>query len=170
MQKILLTKKNNKGFSLVEVVMAIGVLSIGLLAVSQLFSKNLKEMMEIRDQTTAISLAQEGVELVRNYHDNRPPVLNSGIFGVDINPSGNVNLSDEGSPYTLHYYSASTGLGIFGHTGGSATKFQRKIIINGTSSSKTVTSLVSWDGADPEATINCNTANKCVYATMQLFD
>lgn len=167
MQKILLTKKNNKGFSLVEVVMAIGVLSIGLLAVSQLFSKNIKEMMEIRDQTTAISLAQEGVELVRNYHDNHPPVFDPGTFRVDINPFGNVNLGN--GSYTLHY-STSTGLGIFGHTGSSATKFQRKIIINGTSSPKTVTSLVSWNGADPGATINCNTANKCVYATMQLFD
>lgn len=169
MQKALFTKKHHKGFSLVEVVVAIGVLSIGLLAVSQLFSRNLKEMMEIRDQTTAVALAQEGVELVRNYHDNTPlNPANNNTKRVHINSSGDVELLNNPG-YTL-YYSASSGLGTFSHTVSSATKFQRQIIITGASSPRTVTSLVSWDGLAPDSILDCNTANKCVYATMQLFD
>ena len=170
MQKILLTKKNNKGFSLVEVVMAIGVLSIGLLAVSQLFSKNIKEMMEIRDQTTAISLAQEGVELVRNYHDNTPLTpSNNNDKKVHIN-SGNVELLNN-ADYTLYYSAGSPGT--FSHLsmGSVATRFKRKIVINASSSPKTVTSYVTWDDSTPPSTTTvCNTATKCIYATMQLFD
>lgn len=58
-------QKNKKGFSLIESLMAMVVLSIGLLAVVTLFTKSATQAVDTEKNITALGLAQEGVELVR---------------------------------------------------------------------------------------------------------
>ena len=58
------------GFSLGEVLLAGFVLTVGLLSISALMAKSLKNSFENRDSIIAVELAQEGVELVRNVRDN----------------------------------------------------------------------------------------------------
>ena len=58
------------GFSIAEVVVAVFVISTGLLAIISLIINSLNYSMLSRDQVIASQLAQEGIELVRNVRDN----------------------------------------------------------------------------------------------------
>lgn len=62
-------RQNTKGFSLPEVVMAIAVVSIGILGVFSLIILNIKTQVVNRGYLVASMLAQEGLELVRNQRD-----------------------------------------------------------------------------------------------------
>jgi prepilin-type N-terminal cleavage/methylation domain-containing protein len=166
-------RKQVSGFSLIEVVISMGVLAVGLLGVTMLYSNSLLYIVSTRDQVTATGLAQEGVELVRNIADNGGPLLPGFGYRIDINPGGNIVMNS--GQKTLRYSSAS-GLGVFRHTGGTATKFQRRITIvsddldgDGDNDDRIVTSFVSWDGSEPPTTTtNCSVKEKCVSVSMEL--
>lgn len=61
---------NKKGFSLVEVLISLLILTLGIGAVSALMVQNIKTSETAKNQIIASELAQEGVELMRNYKDN----------------------------------------------------------------------------------------------------
>ena len=60
-------KKN--GFSLIEILVAIGIVSVGIIAIVSLFNVNLKDEIRSKNKLTAIYLAQEAVEVVRQQRD-----------------------------------------------------------------------------------------------------
>lgn len=67
---ILLKKKfRNSGFTLVEVMVAVAVLSIGLIGAANLITYNISNSAKAINKTIATNLAQEGIELVRNIRD-----------------------------------------------------------------------------------------------------
>ncbi|OGF26724.1 hypothetical protein A2303_06435 [Candidatus Falkowbacteria bacterium RIFOXYB2_FULL_47_14] len=61
--------KNEKGMSIAEAVMAISVITIGLLGVSSLAIQNIQIKGVNRNYLIASMLAQEGIELTRNIRD-----------------------------------------------------------------------------------------------------
>ena len=61
--------KNSKGQSLVEVVVAIGAMSLLLVALLTTISLSIKNSRVAKDRTQAVSLANEGIELMRAYRD-----------------------------------------------------------------------------------------------------
>jgi len=56
------TTKQTKGYSLVEVLVAISVLLIALVGPMTIAAKGIQSSVYVREQTIAISLAQEGIE------------------------------------------------------------------------------------------------------------
>ena len=62
-------KKQNFGQSLIEVVVAVGVMALLLTAVLALISLSVKNSRLSKDRTQAVGLAQQGVELMRTYRD-----------------------------------------------------------------------------------------------------
>lgn len=62
--------KREKGFLLVDSLMAAAVLSIGLVATVSLVSSSVRQYSSNRDMVIAAGLAQEGVEIMRNIRDN----------------------------------------------------------------------------------------------------
>lgn len=62
-------KKQNSGQSLVEVVVAVGMMALLLTAVLSLISLSVKNSRVSKDRTMAVGLAQQGVELMRTYRD-----------------------------------------------------------------------------------------------------
>ena len=60
---------DKKAFSLIEVVVVIGIVVVGMLGVSSLMLQNLQAENIDRDNLVASMLAQEGLELVRNQRD-----------------------------------------------------------------------------------------------------
>jgi len=58
------------GFSIIEVIIAISLINIGLLAISSLVIQNIQTEEVNREYVIASMLAQEGLELVRNIRDN----------------------------------------------------------------------------------------------------
>ena len=62
-------KKQNLGQSLIEVVVAVGMIALLLTAVLALISLSVKNSRLAKDRTIAVGLAQQGVELMRTYRD-----------------------------------------------------------------------------------------------------
>ncbi|HAR99643.1 MAG: hypothetical protein US57_C0010G0010 [Candidatus Moranbacteria bacterium GW2011_GWC2_37_73] len=172
-------KKYNKikrGFSLVEVLISLLVLSIGISSVLFLMTANTKNSINAKNQIIASELAQEGIELVRNLKDNGEATLDA--------------LNALGSPYNdkrIDYTSSALNMGVgtdkrlylnggfYTHTNGAGsvpTKFYRTIYltVTGTKALSTreieVTSYVTWKN-NGFASITgfpgtCNIANNCV--------
>ena len=61
---------NNKGFTLVELIIALGVFSSGIMAAFTLALAGLNTSIENFDRINAANLAREGIELVRNERDS----------------------------------------------------------------------------------------------------
>jgi Tfp pilus assembly protein PilV len=175
------------GFSFMEVMLSVFVLSIGIVGVMPLFVSSLRESLDIRDQVAASMLAQEGVELVQNFRDNnRVSEASEGVFDSSTFPTTSsdncwVSYDSNGvscdGTYRLNL--DANNFYIHNAIGTSATKFQRSIEIeykkmdddvtdNAGAEKAIVTSMVIWGSAFPDAINDCNTAHKCVYASLVL--
>ncbi len=62
--------KNKSAFTLIEVMIAITVFAIGVLAVLRLITQNLVTLDTTQSRTMATFLAKEGMELVYNMRDS----------------------------------------------------------------------------------------------------
>ena len=92
-------KLNNEGFTLIEVLAAIFVFIVGITAVIYLISKEANLVKTSDDRLTAIYLAQEGIELVRNIREENwvngrgwrtGPSVTGGDFPCNIPPGADV--------------------------------------------------------------------------------
>jgi type IV pilus modification protein PilV len=169
------TIKKRKGFSLVEVLFALMVLSVGISAISVLMTSNIKNSIDAKNQIIAANLAQEGVELVRNLKDNGEPNLaattandyaglsiDKTMSKLETNTVASKQLFLNGNFYT---HSSS----------GKSTGFYRSISLKvsgvlGTPSSRIieVTSYVSWN--ETGSFSPCISANKCASVVAVLPD
>jgi prepilin-type N-terminal cleavage/methylation domain-containing protein len=68
MKKVIYLQKN-KGFTLLETLVAIGILSLSILATFSVVSNSIQNSTVAKDQTTAFFLAQEGMEFIKNIRD-----------------------------------------------------------------------------------------------------
>jgi prepilin-type N-terminal cleavage/methylation domain-containing protein len=128
-------KTNRSGFTLLEVVFAIFILSLSGFASFTLIESALVPASLNRSNLTAYYLAQEGVELVRNIRDNNwlegndwREGLNVGDWEIDYNDSAL-------SAYIGRYLYIDDGTNLFSYIespsgGDELTKFKRKIIIS----------------------------------------
>ena len=62
------SKKN--GFSLIEVVFAIGIITVGLISILSLFIHNVRTEINSKNKLIAIYLANESIEIIRQTRDN----------------------------------------------------------------------------------------------------
>jgi len=62
--------KSNSGFSLMEVIVAITIIVVGMIAIMSLMTTNITTGSYDRQKIVAINLAQEGIELVKNIRDS----------------------------------------------------------------------------------------------------
>jgi prepilin-type N-terminal cleavage/methylation domain-containing protein len=166
-----------KGFSLVEVLLSLMVLSIGISGITILMTTNIKNTIVAKNQIIASSLAQEGIELVRNLKDSRdvsmdvfvagPAYIDKSIdnTGLNMNSAAAKRLYQKNGLYSHDSSGTAT-----------ATKFYRKVEfvvtgIAGPPSTRviTVTSYVTWKSGGTFAG-TCNIANECVSVISVLQD
>jgi prepilin-type N-terminal cleavage/methylation domain-containing protein len=95
-------KYKNSGFTLVEVMVAIFVFVVGITAVIYLIAKETSFVKTSDDRLTAVYLAQEGIELVRNIREENwingrgwrtgpgDPMTTGGEFPCNIPPGSDV--------------------------------------------------------------------------------
>ena len=57
------------GFSLIEIIVAIGIVSVGIISIISLFSVSLKNEIRSKNKVIAVYLAQEALEVVRWQRD-----------------------------------------------------------------------------------------------------
>ena len=177
-------KKTKKGFSLIEVLVSLTILTLGIASISMLMLSNIKNSQEAKNQIVAMGLAQEGIEIVRNMKDNNltfsTDVKNSDTSsdffvepsasfanmltpaGGHVNDDANKRLGLDSNSMYKHYLSGDT-----------PTKFYRKIVISisvvDSKNVSTVTSVVSWNSSaatefPPSHDLaKCTIANSCAY-------
>jgi len=131
-----------------EVIIAVFVITVGLLAVLGLINFLLNSAQSSKDNLVAAELAQEGVEIVRSMRDSQddwtawfqsPPV---GNWQVQYNTDNSHPLvAYSGSNY-LKYDSAS---GLYQYSVGENTQFLRKVTISKISDNQAKVSVdISW--------------------------
>jgi len=178
------SKSARQGFSLIEVLVSLFVLSIGITAIAVLMVDNIKNLQTSKNQIVASQLAQEGIELVRNLKDNNSDsVINNmntagspyNNYRIDKDMSSVNSTNNTGEQ--LLYLNGS----FYTHTTGSPTKFFRRIdfIVSGSAlsapSSRQIkaTCYVTWNNTGFLAMslpADCNVANKCVSVVSVLPD
>lgn len=123
-----------KGFTLIEAMIAISLILIGLGGVFTLINRSLGFHNLATHYLIASHLAQEGVEIVRNLRDNNwlagrawNAGFNNGFYQVDY-------LSESLTPYNDQYLLFDEGKKVFNYQQGRVTPYKRKIEINQISS------------------------------------
>lgn len=122
-----------KGFTVIEVIVAIFVITAGIVGVLSLVTQTISSVTHSKDKLIAAYLAQEGIEIVRNIRDTNwleEEDWNNGIstasdYGLDYQssefPDTTCNLGPEKYlKYDGNFYNCSSG---------SDTKFKRKITV-----------------------------------------
>ncbi len=128
-------KQKKNGFTIIELVIALFVLTVAVIGVYNAFSIMVVTTAQMSDRFTAAYLAQEGIEIIRNMRDNNwlqgKPDWLDGLSGCEsgcqidfmagqtltsYSDSGYLNIDSNG----FYFYSAINP---------APTKFKRKITI-----------------------------------------
>lgn len=152
MRKAKLAYNKNDGFTLLEVIVALGVFAVAISAVLTLANQSIGTSRVAKARLVASSLAEEGIEAIRNFRDTNwindgdwqvgpPNTLANGDYELTVS-SGGLSLQVFADRFLL--FDSSTGF--YNYTSGSPTTYKRKITISGIGnpSEMTVVSLVSW--------------------------
>lgn len=122
----------NRGFTLIEVIVAIGIISFVVVGAISGISLSLSSAARIKNNLIAASLAQEGLEIVRSIRDRDWHLGNSfgaslanGTYIIDWNSQSLISFSD-----TFLKIDAN---GFYNYAFGQDTIFKRKIIIENSS-------------------------------------
>lgn len=116
------------GFTLLETIVAVGLIVVGLIAALALITTSLFYVSNIQDRLTAANLTAEGIEVARSIRDNnwlQNLVWNNGLADGDYQAAYD--------SMSLSLYSASPLLldtnGVYNYTSGETTPYVRKISI-----------------------------------------
>lgn len=143
--------KIRPGFSLIELLVAMGMIGIGLLGVASLAAQNVRVQYFNRNSLISSQLAQEGLELARNLRDNDwksdSPVTSSSSLdnlyypGFTIDYHGNqdvYNTIEETPSLSINEY------GLYDYTGIAITPFKRFLTSDCQGDHCRITCYVSW--------------------------
>lgn len=182
-----------KGFSIIEVIFSVFVITVGLTAVLAVMARSILNSLESRNTIIASQLAQEGIEAVRNIRDNNW-VKSRVSFDASYFPNNNNKqctidylddkLDDNDQCKNTAYYDLYLKNQYYQHDNtGTKTKYMRKILLlyqddNGNPSNRAsakramAVSIVTWSGTvdydDNAAGVKyyrtkCNMLSRCVY-------
>lgn len=179
-------QKKMKGFSLIEVMVALFVLAVGVLTTVTLTVNSITQTGDSRDSLIAAALVQEGTELARSirdenatraYYDDTLSLFR--YFESDLNRSCTIDeksvrkMRASGNPITC---GGSTKLFLdnddrYTHTGSIGTEFKRETYFRNlvADTSVDVITTVTWNNESmPGPTDRCSLANSCVRNTSTL--
>jgi len=144
-------ENNRQGFTLIEILIVIFVLGVGLIGAMSFFSINFNNQFEAKNELIAASLAQEGVDLVRNirdYNQMNGLVWNKNLdtgtvcseidfYSLDSHECSNAGTGNVCIDANSRYYQCANG---------TVTAFKRNIsITNQSDGSKKVVCAVTWN-------------------------
>ena len=173
--KTIYNTKKRKGFSIIEVVISLAVVTIGLVSILNLMANNIRTSLDARDQVIAAQLAQEGAELALYAVGDKRITFGPGSYCLDYSyaglPLASYGCSGVGADKPVLYKNSLSDF-YQRKNSGTETKFRRKINVKenkdaaGQVVSYTFDSLVSWSGTDPTNLAACT--DKCVSATVDI--
>jgi prepilin-type N-terminal cleavage/methylation domain-containing protein len=134
--------KNDSGFSLLETVFAISILSVGALSMAGVFTKGMQGAASSPDELTATQKAAEAVESVFSARDSHAISWNQlrnqdkgGIFKIGAQPmstagaDGVLNTNDDGPVETVELPGPDQKIGTADDTTRTLNEFTREIAI-----------------------------------------
>ncbi len=151
---------SQKGQSLIEVMVAITMLTVGFLGISSLLSRSLALNRVVTNQLTATYLASEGIEIAKNLIDHDVYGQSSGAttgwgscfnkgrtdFELDYTTIDCSTLASFVFPGDPLWYHPDTHLYDYNESGGIATSFTRRIRVEMSGDEITVIAIVYWPG------------------------
>ena len=157
-----LLKSKPSGFTLIEIMVAISVFSIGILGIYSLVPMGIKAGVENTDRFAASQLALEGLEIIRNIRDGNwleqgidpSNPWNEGLTGCASGCEADYTVLVAVEPvlslYGLGRYFKVDDSGFFNYTNGTSTnKFKRKIVITPDTNVLDVKVTVEWSKKYP---------------------
>lgn len=118
-----------KGFTLLETIVAVGVIIIGLVSALTLITNALFYVSNIQDRLVAVNLVEEGIEVTRNIRDNnwlQNLSWNNGLASGSYETSYN---STSLSPYSGNPLLFNSATGLYNYTAGISTNYVRQISV-----------------------------------------
>lgn len=134
-------KSASKGTILVEVIIAISIMIVGLMAILRLLSNSISLNKVVSNQLVATYLAEEGIEVAKNILDSNTIKIGAGN-DPQFNNSNQWNRDFTPGDYEIDYQSQSlesnqnrfllfdSNTGRYGYIDGSPTFFRRRIDID----------------------------------------
>jgi prepilin-type N-terminal cleavage/methylation domain-containing protein len=141
---------NSRGFTLLEVIAAIGIIGIGVGAAFVLIQRTLTFSSTVAYRTTASYLAQEGAEIARNIRDANLLSIHKGGGGVWSDGLTSCSAgceADYGDTVLASYQGLplKRGTSFFNYDTGSDTPFRRKITLTPVSADQVDVAVeVTW--------------------------
>lgn len=140
--------KNKSGFTLIEVIISVLIISMVATGILYVISLSLNSATRVNNNLIAAGLAQEGLEVVRGIRDRDWHLGNS--FGASL-PNGTylIEARDQALNPFGDTFLKKDGNGFYNYISGTDTIFKRKIIIENSSQNpatveKVVKVEVSW--------------------------
>ena len=159
-----------KGFSLLEILVSVFVLSTALIAVVNLTASSLSLFLSSQYRVIAASLAQEGVELVRNIRDTNILLGSSNVFqGIDQTSGKCIDIWNT-TLFSCDYTLRVGNLSLYSHNStGTTTPFRRRISVVAGSNMRIVTSMVTWgESSSFPLESDCDSQHQCTLAKILL--
>ena len=107
-----ISRKPNRGFTLIEALFAILIFSAALVSLLAISSKGIAATEQVKNETTAYYLAQEGLEVARNGRDTSFVQMAHGATGLAWTDSFAKTPSDCTNPVTPCYVDYQGGLSV----------------------------------------------------------
>jgi prepilin-type N-terminal cleavage/methylation domain-containing protein len=145
-------KKKNKGFTLIEALVAITILTVSIAGPITIASRGMASAVFARDQITAFYLAQEAIEFIRNKRDENNLKGNGWTDGLEDCLDGKVCVIDSknneineciGDICPVLKYNDNTAF--YSYDSGEDSSFIREIrIVNVNIKEIAITTTLSW--------------------------
>jgi len=165
--------RKQEGFTIAEIIIAISILSFGIVLVYGAFSTIIILTSNIHSRFAAAYLGQEGLEIIRNLRDNNfiaqsqnpdPSVSwNLGLLGSPCSLGCMVDYETKNYTELIAWDDSLLNLdsqGFYTYEGGSPTIFKRKIVITPIvgleDEAMNVSVTVSWDYNGKSFTFEAN--------------
>jgi len=136
--------RNQKGFGLLEVIIAVFIVAIGLVGILALANISLKGPSLSRDRLIASGLAQEGIEVIR---DMRRANAGWSNWHAAV-PDGDWRVQYDSVGLTIPYsgaYLKMNANGLYQYDSGTETLFKRKITLSKISADEVkIITEVNW--------------------------
>lgn len=141
--------KSNSGFSIIEVMVAVGIISVGMMGVLSLMSQNVQVQAVTKNNLIASMLAQEGIELVRNIRDTNWLTSTATNYYDNIFATSTIDNIGIYTKSDLDFNDASSTLaidskGLYSAHGATSTIFKRLITVSSTTDYMNIKSTVRW--------------------------
>jgi len=128
-KQAIFNKKKKPGFTILEVIIAIFVLSVGILGIISFIFQTTSFSSISSHRLIAAYLAQEGIEIVRNIRDTNWLNEENWNNGLDIGDYTADYDDSHLSSFTDRFLNIEENNGFYSYESGTSTIFKRKISI-----------------------------------------